>query len=58
MVFELFKSQSGSPAEAIEPQIEAMLATCTEVMRLAVSAFEPVCLRGRSASRFARRIGR
>jgi phosphate transport system protein len=41
MVFELFKSQSGSPAEAIEPQIEAMLATCTEVMRLAVSAFEP-----------------
>ncbi len=41
MVFELFKSQPGSAVEAIEPQIEAMLGTCEEVLKLAVSAFDP-----------------
>jgi len=41
MVFELFKGQSGSALEAIESRIGEMLATCEQVLRLAVSAFEP-----------------
>lgn len=41
MVFELFKGQSGSALEAIETRIEEMLATSGEVLRLAISAFDP-----------------
>ncbi|HSJ27729.1 MAG TPA: PhoU domain-containing protein [Acidimicrobiia bacterium] len=41
MVFELFKGQSGSGLEAIESRINVMLRTSEQVLRLAVSAFEP-----------------
>lgn len=41
MVFELFKGQGGSSLEAIETRIQEMLATSGEVLRLAISAFEP-----------------
>jgi len=41
MVFELFKGQSGSALEAIEARVGEMLATCEQVLRLAVSAFDP-----------------
>jgi phosphate transport system protein len=41
MVFELFKGQGGSGLGAVEARIEEMLGTCGEVLRLAISAFDP-----------------
>lgn len=41
MVFELFKGHSESGLEAVEQRILTMLATGEEVLRLAVSAFDP-----------------
>lgn len=41
MVFELFKGQGSSSLEAIEARIREMLATSGEVLRLAISAFDP-----------------
>jgi phosphate transport system protein len=41
MVFELFKGQGGSGLEVVESRIQEMLHTCGEVLRLAISAFEP-----------------
>jgi phosphate transport system protein len=41
MVFEWFKSQSGSAVEGIERQIAQMFVDSEEVLRLAVSAFDP-----------------
>lgn len=40
MVFELFRGR-GAGLEAVEARVQEMLRTCGEVLRLAISAFEP-----------------